>query len=69
MSSRFSSNSEANASELLENLEGMFIRYVFGRFKSLITLRCVTRRKRLLLLLVLKQIPPNLKKILMHHIY
>ena len=27
ISSRFSSNSEANASELLENLEEMFLRY------------------------------------------
>ena len=38
-SSRFSSNSKANASELLENLEEMFTRYnidndVISRFKS-----------------------------------
>ena len=48
---RLSSNSEANSSEFLENLEEIFPGYcihstVIGRFKSSTTPYCVTRRKR-----------------------
>ena len=51
ISSRFSGNSEASASELPENLEDMFpCSYidsdVISRFQSLITHVCVTRRER-----------------------
>ena len=46
--SRFSSNSEASASELLENIEEMFHRYylrcdVFSKFKFSTTHHCVIR--------------------------
>ena len=48
---RFSSNSEASASELQENLEKSSPLYymdtdVISKFKSLTTHRCVTRRER-----------------------
>ena len=49
ISSKFSSKSEADASELLENLEAMFpigttwILHVITRFKYTITQWCVTR--------------------------
>ena len=51
MSSRFPSNSEANASKLLTNHEEIFFRcYVYSdvinRFKSSITHWCVTRCER-----------------------
>ena len=47
----FSSNSEAFASELLENIEEMFPQYymqidMLSMFKSFNTHRCVTRRER-----------------------
>ena len=48
---RFSSNSEASASELLENLEEISPRYymnsgdVITRFKSTTTHSCVTRQR------------------------
>ena len=50
-SSRFSSNSEAKASKLIENLEEMFLRYymdsdIISRFKSSTMPYCVTRFER-----------------------
>ena len=44
MSPIFSSNSEASASELLENIEEMLTRCdIFKKFKSLTTQQCVIR--------------------------
>ena len=45
-SSTFSINSEAKASELIENVEDMFLQYyihhvVFDKFKSLTTQKCI----------------------------